>query len=311
MITPDAKCVVNGPKVNEAIDAINSLLNMNIIIGNVKQPQIQYSSSAVQIVIPPGGGSTNEELDIVDSNNTAAKRWFLTTLEQGSADTDGDAGGGGENPNIGSPGGQSNTSGALKDRDNLGGGGGGGVNANRDQLAVDLPAGALKDNGGGQRPLAPQGELMPLAPGGGQRPLPGDPPRGGGNKGAFGGVVDAFGNELYADGTKVTPGGARFDDGSRPANQSQPTSVDPPLPGATPPNRPRIDDMFVAGNEDARKQKQTDYKGDPRDFEAQRRGREEYRKNKQRNSTETFLQDLATKKRQVKADKLALRNKYS
>ena len=96
MITADAKCVVNGPKLNEVIDAINPLLGMDIIVGNVSQPEIKYSSDAIQIVIPPGGGgSTNEQLDIVDANNTAAQRWFLTTLQEGSGGGGGDSGGDG------------------------------------------------------------------------------------------------------------------------------------------------------------------------------------------------------------------------
>ena len=366
MITADAKCVVNGPKLNEAINALNPLLGMDIIIGNVSQPEIKYSSDSVQIVIPPGGGSTNEQLDVVDANNTAAQRWFMTTDEQGDADTDGDSSAG---TNVGSPQNKTNdTTGALKDRDNLGGGGGGGVNANRDQLAVDLPAGQLKDNGG-QMPLAPGGrqmpqapggrqmpqapQVMPQAPGGEQRPLPGAPPRGGNKKGAFGGGVDAFGNELFADGSRVTPAGMRRDDSG-------------PLPGAPPPNLPdlkpsgkkkpagnnrmtpggaavSLDDlkkgewlpskggkvnlpelaaMQAAGNLspyqqsflDKMRQENVGGKltpvgdkrspGNARDFEAQRRGLEKYRKKKQQRLTEKYIMDANTKKRQAAADKM-------
>jgi len=44
MIEPNAKCVVNGKKLNELISWINGSM---------------------------------EQLDVVDQNNTASKRWFL------------------------------------------------------------------------------------------------------------------------------------------------------------------------------------------------------------------------------------------
>lgn len=322
MIIADAKCVVNGPKVNEAIDAINSLLNMDIIIGNVSQPQIQFSSSAVQIVIPPaGGGSTNEQLDIVDSNNAASSRWFLTTTEQGDADASADSGGGDSIPNIGSNGGQNNSSGALKDRDNLSGGGGGSMQ-NRDKLNKTNAVGALKDDGAGmpQRPKAPQVDEFGNAIGGGGRGALKDNGQTAeqarknfmaNKKRAASDVdfskTDDFGNVLKPDGTKLTPGGARLDDGTRPVNQKQPTSFDPPLPGAPPLNQDRTGERDAAKNADGRKQ--TDFKGDARDFEENRRKQEAFRKKKQQYSTEKFLQDLATKKRQAEADRLGRHNK--
>ena len=50
MIQPDAKCINNGKKLNETIDALNSILN----------------------------AAVSEEIDIVDSNNQPGKRWFFT-----------------------------------------------------------------------------------------------------------------------------------------------------------------------------------------------------------------------------------------
>ena len=85
MITPDAKCVVNGDKLNETIGAVNPLLNMDIIVGQSETPQVKYSKDGVQFVLPPSGGaSANEELDVVDSNNAAARRWFFTSDSAGS-----------------------------------------------------------------------------------------------------------------------------------------------------------------------------------------------------------------------------------
>ena len=146
MIQPDAKCVVNGHKVNEVIDALNPLLNMDIIIGNVAQPQIQYSSGAVQIVIPPGGGaSTNEELDIIDDNNQASTRWFLTTTTQGSG---GAAIASGTGTNIGSTGGKNNPAATKGDRDKLGGGVAGGPAGGKNRDNLDRAAA-----GGGAAPI--------------------------------------------------------------------------------------------------------------------------------------------------------------
>ena len=146
MIQPDAKCVVNGHKVNEVIDALNPLLNMDIIVGNVAQPQIQYSSGAIQIVIPPGGGaSTNEQLDIVDENNQASTRWFLTTTTQGSG---GAAIASGTGTNIGSAGGKNNPAATTGNRDKLGGGIAGGPAGGKNRDNLDRAAA-----GGGAAPI--------------------------------------------------------------------------------------------------------------------------------------------------------------
>ena len=64
MITPNAKCIVNGKKVNEIALWVNQFLKM-----------------------------TNEELDVVDANNAPGRRWFLTgkvsSIDSGSTE-DGD-----------------------------------------------------------------------------------------------------------------------------------------------------------------------------------------------------------------------------
>ena len=150
MITPDAKCIVNGEKVNESINEINKLLNMSIMVGASETPQIKYGSGSVQIVLPPGGGAdTNERLDVVDANNTAAQRWFLTTAAAGA----GGAGAGGAND--GAP--QNNAQNAQenKKRNQLnangaqgaGGGGAGAPGSNRNKLQNGGAPGAAGDAG--------------------------------------------------------------------------------------------------------------------------------------------------------------------
>lgn len=137
MITPDAKCIVNGEKVNEAIYELNKLLSMSIMVGTSDTPQVKFGSGSVQIILPPSGGAdTNELLDVVDSNNTASSRWFLTTDAVGA----GGAGGGGVN-NI-TPQNNSQAAPANKKRNQLnagggqgaGGGGAGAAGADREKL---------------------------------------------------------------------------------------------------------------------------------------------------------------------------------
>ena len=50
MIQPDAKCINNGKKLNEAISALNSILDVAV----------------------------SEEIEVVDTNNLPSKRWFFT-----------------------------------------------------------------------------------------------------------------------------------------------------------------------------------------------------------------------------------------
>jgi len=115
MITPNAKCVVNGPKVNEVITALNPLLDMSIIVGDGAEPRIQYGGGGVQIVLPAAGENANEQLDVVDSNNTASTRWFITSSSQGGSS---------ESSSTGSPTDQSYPSPQAAKRESLGGSGG-------------------------------------------------------------------------------------------------------------------------------------------------------------------------------------------
>jgi len=310
MIEPDAKCVVNGSKLNETIIALNPLLNMDIVIGNVTEPQIQYSEGAVQIVIPPGGGggSTNEQLDIVDTNNQASTRWFLTTTSQGSASPGDTATAGGVN--IGSIGNKSNPSKQSKDRDKLGGGGaagGGGAGKNRDKLD--------RIDGGGNGVNVNEGDV-----GGPKKPAGG---------GAFGGGTDAFGNELYADGNRVTPGGMGgdlADDGLTAAQAGAQfragTGGDlPPLPGAPPQpasepttrSRGDIPPPLVGAPPltDARTSAKSG-SGTPGGFsESVRRMNERRARRNTRSRTADRLAETQRVKRQAEADKMAFANRNS
>lgn len=167
MITANTKCVVNGDKINnEIIPALNALLNMEIIIGDVAAPEIRFTSESAQIVIPPSAGAeTNEELDIVDSNNQAAKRWFLTTLEAGVGGEDTTA------PKIGTSAGGDGGSTENTEREKLGGGAL--LDKNRDKLNTGVPSGALLDTGGSNQNggvLIDNPQNKPKAPTGGATP---------------------------------------------------------------------------------------------------------------------------------------------
>ena len=190
MIIPNAKCVVNGPKVNEVIGVINDMLNVVV----------------------------SEEFEVVEYGNKPGRRWFftgkLTGQKQDSASPGRDelnngSGAGSNNRdklNTGIAGG----GGALKDDGGAGGFGGlnvgpdgggpalgGGAMVARDAGGPALGGGAMvaRDAGQAARDFDDTIQVMPVAGGGG------------GGGGAFGGGTDAFGNELNADGTRVTPGG--------------------------------------------------------------------------------------------------------
>ncbi|MGB1179357.1 MAG: hypothetical protein ACPG4J_08855 [Lentibacter algarum] len=184
MIEPNAKCVVNGSKLNEAIDALNALLNIDITMADVSEPQVKYGAGGVQIVIPAPDAFANELLDVVDYNNSASTRWFITSSLSGKASSSG--------TQSGAPINKSQSAGVGKNRD------------------------SLDRQGGNQN----QRNKLNRATGGGQglniaRPVA--PPKTANGGGAFGGGTDAFGNELHADGSRVTPegrGGALRDDGT-------------------------------------------------------------------------------------------------
>jgi len=268
MIEPNAKCVVNGSKLNEAIDALNALLNIDITMADVSEPQVKYGAGGVQIVIPAPDGFANELLDVVDSSNSASTRWFVTSSVSGKASSSStqsgtpvnksqSAGVGRNRKNLGRAGGNQNQRNKLNRATgggrgidiarpvappktaNGGGAFGGGTDAFGNELYADgsrvTPegrGGALRDSGISGRPLAPS----TTASGGG----------------AFGGGTDAFGNELYADGSRVTPGGrggALRDDGTTTR------TGDKARPGAP----PKIPKPPIAKRRSGRRKR--DYKG--------------------------------------------------
>jgi len=145
MIQPDAKCVVNGAKVNEAIMALNPLLAMSVgYIGGGKPPQVTYSDGEVKILLPLADsvdGFSLEELDIVDTDNAASSRYFMTST--GSVSTYGTT----TASTSGTPTGkQSSAPPTSKDRNSLGNTP---SNNNRDKLTT---GGALRDPSGGVAP---------------------------------------------------------------------------------------------------------------------------------------------------------------
>ena len=151
MIQPDAKCVVNGAKVNEAIMALNPLLAMSVgYIGGGKPPQVTYSDGEVKILLPLADsvdGFSLEELDIVDTNNAASSRYFMTSTD--SVSTYGTT----TASTSGTPTGKQSTSQPTsKDRNSLGNTP---SNNNRDQLSMNT-SGALRDPSGG---VAPTGNV--------------------------------------------------------------------------------------------------------------------------------------------------------
>ena len=144
MIQANAKCIVNGDKVNETIMAVNSLMNVDIVVGNVDEPQVKYFSEGFLIVLPRGSSYANEELNYVDVNNDVASRWFVTSASQASTSPV---------STSGTPTGkQSSAPPTSKDRNSLGNTP---SNNNRDQLSMNT-GGALRDSGGG---VAPTGNV--------------------------------------------------------------------------------------------------------------------------------------------------------
>lgn len=151
MIDPNAKCVVNGEKVNEVIYALNPLLKMDIIVGDVAEPTIKYTSNSIQFVLPPSEGVVpNELLDVVDSNNVASSRYFVTTEDAGAAG----GGGAGKTPVTStSPGGKSNGANAGSNRNSLNNGSNTNTSGGRSQLSPTPPAGDASANSNSQRPV--------------------------------------------------------------------------------------------------------------------------------------------------------------
>jgi len=216
MIQPDAKCVVNGAKVNEAIMALNPLLAMSVgYIGGGKPPQVTYSDGEVKILLPLADsvdGFSLEELDIVDTDNAASSRYFMTSTS--SVSTYGTT----TASTSGTPTGkQSSAPPTSKDRNSLGNTP---SNNNRDKLTTGgMPLG----NSGGN--IAPPGNVT----GGGSGALrdDGSTTSGGGINSLNRGGVDQFGNSIGGS-------GALLDDGSTTAGGGINSLNNPGLPGAPP-----------------------------------------------------------------------------
>ena len=82
MIVANAKCANNGAKVNEAIMAINPLLNMGIVLGNVAAPKVSFTADSVQIILPDARAMTDTAVEIVADNNTPSTLWFASSDKQ-------------------------------------------------------------------------------------------------------------------------------------------------------------------------------------------------------------------------------------
>jgi len=76
--------LARNKKMNEVIGKTNSLLNMKFeTIDSDAEPQVEYSDNNVALRIPRNGATidfSEETLDIVQSDNTAGQRIFLTKL---------------------------------------------------------------------------------------------------------------------------------------------------------------------------------------------------------------------------------------
>ena len=238
MIQANAKCIVNGDKVNETIMAVNSLMNVDIVVGNVDEPQVKYFPEGFLIVLPRGSSYTNEELYYVDANNDVASRWFVTSTTQASTSPV---------STSGIPTGKQSTSQPRsKDRNSLGNTP---SNTNRDQLTT---GGALLDSSGSGG-VAPTGNVTG---GGGALRDDGSRPANQGG-GIAGGMADDgqtaeqsranfLANKQRAAGTTPAPSGVAggmADDGQTAeqsrtnflANQQRAADTTPaPLPGAPP-----------------------------------------------------------------------------
>ncbi len=258
MIQANAKCVVNGKKLNELISWINGSM---------------------------------EQLDVVDQNNYASKRWFLVS--------DADDINQGTNPDA--------------SRDKMprdgGGGGGGGAQGNRDKLnkaagggqGVKIKnGGALLDDGSTTRGGAKQVDAFGNVVGGsgallddGSTTRAGQQPSGALLDDGFTTRTDgqpsgALLDDGFTTRTDGQPSGALLDDGG------QPTA--PPRVGATPPNAIKKIPAKLRGGADR--------------SEAIRRANRQRARMNRTSSLEMAMMDEATKKRQAEADKMAFANKY-
>ena len=282
MIKPDAKCVVNGKKVNEVIQFVNDLLKI---------------------------ANSAEEFDVVEQGNISGKRWFLTGnisgQKQGSAapdrDTLGGHGGAGEGDNRNQLNGQAPLVQAPRGQGGVVAGGVTISNAQGRAGTGPQPIGALLDTGTSGRPPAPTGALrdtgtsgIPLAPSTALR----DTGTTAGTRGEVGGpATDEFGNVLGSGnvGMPVAPTAGTGADTT-------------PLPGAPPrtgePTRDRGARSAVKAGP-----------GSHRADELRRRGLKKRKQELFNRSPAKKLMDHLTAKRQKEADRQARINqmggKYS
>ena len=193
MIQANAKCIVNGPKVNEIAGWVNQFIKL-----------------------------TQEEIEIVDTNNTPGRRWFLTgqlagDLEAGAAED-------GDRNNLGGTSG-----GALG---SSGGNGGGGGNLDKLNMAAAAPlnqggevAAPINIGGGGAQPNI----MAAAAPGLQQQPAIG----GGGGGGGGGGRRSGGGGGGSANMISVGGGGQ-----PPAATSSTPTTPTTPTAPTAPTSQP-------------------------------------------------------------------------
>jgi len=242
MITPDAKCVNNGKKVNEAIKAINPLLGMSVgYTAGGTPPQVTYSDTEVKILLPLADsveGFSLEELDIVDSNNAASSRYFMTSLS--SVSTYGTT----TASTSGTPTGKQSSPPPTKGRNKLNAGGNNAGN-NRDKLStggrplapgdggvapVNKISGALRDDGS----TAADSRAKFLA----ERNRAAG---GSANMISVGGTgVDEFGNTIGGTGGALRDNGQTAEQARKNflEHKKRAASSPAPLPGAPPPNQP-------------------------------------------------------------------------
>ena len=233
MIQANAKCVVNGKKLNELISWINGSM---------------------------------EQLDVVDQNNYASKRWFLVS---DASDINS-----GTSPDA--------SRNKMPREGGGGGGGGGGAQGNRDKLnkaagggqGVKIKnGGALRDDGSATRGGTKQVDAFGNVLGGGVAML---------DDGSTTRAGQQSSGALLDDGSTTRDGqqssGALLDDGSTTIAGQQPSgalrddegqTTAPPRVGATPPNATTKESADIRGKE--RSNKQSDFKGKASDFEKQRR----------------------------------------
>jgi hypothetical protein len=76
--------LAKNKKLNEVIGRVNTLLNIEVSEVEEDEPlEIEYSDNNIVLRVPKSGGGVPEDfseetLDVVNANNTAGQRVFLT-----------------------------------------------------------------------------------------------------------------------------------------------------------------------------------------------------------------------------------------